>query len=186
MTFVNSFDQFLNEDAKIDLGGAEPLEIKELEGGISLVQQSKIGKGKNVVVIPDEFIGDLVDKLEQYQDQGKLSEADYNDPILVKARAAKDSHKKDLEEYKKRMAKRVYGKEREKLEDELDVIYDDLRDLYRQRSETFREQDLEAGQKGEEWSDDDGNRYGAILNDIEEQIKKLKKKRDQIEHKLSF
>jgi len=55
----------LNEGAKIDLGGAEPLEIKELEGGISLVQKSKIGSGKNVIVIPKEYIGDLIDKLKK-------------------------------------------------------------------------------------------------------------------------
>jgi hypothetical protein len=55
----------LNEDAKIDLGGAETLEIKELEGGISLVQKSKIGSGKNVIVIPKEYIGDLIDKLKK-------------------------------------------------------------------------------------------------------------------------
>ena len=55
----------LNEGAKIDLGGAETLEIKELEGGISLVQKSKIGSGKNVIVIPKEYIGDLIDKLKK-------------------------------------------------------------------------------------------------------------------------
>lgn len=64
----------LNEDTKIDLGGAETLEIKKLEGGISLVQKSKIGSGKNVVVIPDEFIADLISKLEFYQFHGRIHE----------------------------------------------------------------------------------------------------------------
>ena len=55
----------LNEDTKIDLGGAETLEIKKLQGGISLVQKSKISSGKNVIVIPQEYIGDLIDKLKK-------------------------------------------------------------------------------------------------------------------------
>lgn len=58
-------DEELNEDAMIDLGGAEPLEIKELKGGISLVQKSKVGSVKNVIVIPQEYIGDLIDKLKK-------------------------------------------------------------------------------------------------------------------------
>lgn len=67
MNFLDNFEQFLNEDSKIDLGGAEPLEIKELEGGISLVQQSKIGKGKNVIVIPGEFLEEFINKLNNYK-----------------------------------------------------------------------------------------------------------------------
>jgi len=74
MIYVNKFDKFLNEDEKLDLGGAEPLEIKELDGGVSLVQQSKIGKGKNVIVIPDEFVEDLKDKLEKYVVRKGLNE----------------------------------------------------------------------------------------------------------------
>lgn len=76
MKHINLFEQFvneeLNEDTKIDLGGAETLEIKKLEGGISLVQKSKIGSGKNVVVIPDEFIADLISKLKFYQFHGRV------------------------------------------------------------------------------------------------------------------
>ena len=56
----------IDEDVKIDLGGAEPLEVKEMKGGISLVQKSKIGSGKNVVVVPQEFIGDLIEELKKH------------------------------------------------------------------------------------------------------------------------
>jgi folate-binding Fe-S cluster repair protein YgfZ len=186
MEFFPNFDQFLNESIKIDLGGAEPLEIKDLKGGISLIQQSKIGKGKNVVVIPKEAIPDLLDQLEFYNFHGRLTEAEMNDPVLVLARAAKDKAAKNSEEYKKRLAKRVYGKKREELENQLDEIYDELKDLYSQRSETFKDQDLEAGEKGDDWSDEDANRYGKILNDIDDQIEKLLKKRNEIEVKLSY
>lgn len=67
-------EDLLNEDAKIQLGGAEPLEIKEMEGGISLVQKSKIGSGKNVIVIPEEFVADLITKLQFYTAHGKVHE----------------------------------------------------------------------------------------------------------------
>lgn len=71
MKNLKPFNSF-NEEASIDLGGAEKLEIKELDGGISLVQKSKVGGGKNVVVIPDEFISDLLIKLEFYKTHGKV------------------------------------------------------------------------------------------------------------------
>jgi DNA-directed RNA polymerase subunit RPC12/RpoP len=56
----------LNEDAKIDLGGAEPLEVKELKGGVSIVQKSKVGSGKNVIVVPAEYIKDLIEELKKH------------------------------------------------------------------------------------------------------------------------
>jgi hypothetical protein len=56
----------VNEDAKIDLGGAEPLEVKELKGGVSLVQKSKVGSGKNVIVVPSEYIKDLIEELKKH------------------------------------------------------------------------------------------------------------------------
>jgi len=56
----------VNEDTKIDLGGAEPLEVKEMKGGVSLVQKSKIGSGKNVIVVPVEYIKDLIEELKKY------------------------------------------------------------------------------------------------------------------------
>jgi hypothetical protein len=56
----------IDEDAKIDLGGAEPLEVKDLKGGVSLVQKSKIGSGKNVVVVPQEHIKELIEELKKY------------------------------------------------------------------------------------------------------------------------
>jgi hypothetical protein len=63
---MKHFNEFINEDSKIDLGGAEPLEVKELKGGVSLVQKSKIGSGKNVIVVPVEYIKDLIEELKKY------------------------------------------------------------------------------------------------------------------------
>jgi hypothetical protein len=66
MKHTQSFEDFLNESVKVDLGGAEPLEIKQVEGGgISITQASKLEKGKkNVIVIPKEFILQVTTKME--------------------------------------------------------------------------------------------------------------------------
>ena len=42
----------------------------------------------------------------------------------------------------------------------------------------------EAGQKAEKWSDDDGNRYGALMNELEEKIEKAEKRIKEITDKL--
>ena len=111
---------------------------------------------------------------------------DLNDPILVAIRASKEARKKSTAAYKERMKKRVYGKQREALEDKLWSISQDLKDAYYTRSEIFREMDLEAGQKGKDWTDDDANEYGERLNKIDDEIENLVKQRQQIEIKLSY
>lgn len=115
-----------------------------------------------------------------------LNEMDMNDPILVLSRAAKDKATKNAEDYKKRLAKRVYGKKRSELEHELDEINDEIKDLFIEKSETYKNQDSEAGQKGEDWSDDDANDYGKILNDIDGKLEALLKKRKELETKLAY
>lgn len=72
MDNILDYEEYLNEDAKIELGGAEPIEIKELDKGISIVQKSKIGSGKNVIVIPEEFVADLITKLNFYRMHGRV------------------------------------------------------------------------------------------------------------------
>lgn len=71
------------------------------------------------------------------------------------------------------MKKRIYGKEREKVENDLEDINDQLSDAYGERADIFQEQDIEAGEKGENWSDEDANRYGTELNKIEDKIATL-------------
>ena len=89
---------------------------------------------------------------------------------------------------------RKMDKKREKLfrkmtdkQYDLDYLYDELKEVENELNETFMDQEHEAGQKGEEWSDEDGNRYGAILNKLEKRkmgINKLitikKKELDEI------
>jgi hypothetical protein len=109
-----------------------------------------------------------------------------NDPVLIALRAAKEQRKTDLKFAKELMKKRVYGKKREALEDRLDEIYQELRDLRSEKTELYQEMEAEAGEKGSSWSDADGNRYGQEINSIDDKIAALIAKRSEIETKLAF
>jgi len=111
---------------------------------------------------------------------------DVNDPILVAMRAAKEDRKKSAAAYAKTMKNRVYGKQREKLENDLSDITQDLKDLYSDKRSVLSDMDAEAGEKGNDWSDDDANRYGEELNKIDSKIEALLIKRQEIEIKLAY
>lgn len=49
-------------------------------------------------------------------------------------------------------------------------LQSEIDDLKQQLQNLFDEQDLEAGQKGDQWTDADANRYGAQMNKIERKI----------------
>ena len=123
-------------------------------------------------------------ELKQIIREEILKEIGANDPVLAAVRASKDARLKNDAEWKARLAKRVYGKERERLEDLLEQINDKLSDLYRERSNVFDDQEVEAGQGN--WSDADANRYGDRLNKIESQIEKLLSSRSKLEVKLAY
>ena len=110
----------------------------------------------------------------------------YNDPVLVTLRASREDRKKKAEAQKERMKKRVYGKQREKLEDQLWDISGDLKDAYAERRSIYDEMEAEAGEKGDLWSDDDANRYGKELNRVDDKIESLIKKRNEIEISLAY
>lgn len=111
---------------------------------------------------------------------------DLNDPVMVALRAAKQDFAAKKAQAALDKKKRVYGKQREALEDQLWDIANELRDLTRERSGLYADMELEAGEKGDQWSDDDANRYGQELNDIESQIEALRQKRQDIETKLAY
>jgi len=114
-----------------------------------------------------------------------LSES-VNDPVLVALRAAKEDRKKMMMDKKERMKKRVYGAQREKMENELEQIWQDIKDLKQEQSDLVREMDLESGEKGMDWTDADGNRYGDLFNKIDDKLAALYKRRSEIETKLAF
>lgn len=109
-----------------------------------------------------------------------------NDPVLMALRAAKDTRQKNLKAYAASMKKRVYGKKREDLVDRLETLNDDLLDLYKQKKQAFIDMELDAGEKGSSWSDQDANEYGDMLNSIDEKIDSLIKTRQKIEIALSY
>ncbi len=111
---------------------------------------------------------------------------DANDPILVALRASKMEREKNLKAEAERRKKRVYGKQREKLEDELWNISQDLKDAYAERRNIYTDMEAEAGEKGDEWTDDDANRYGSRLNLVDNEIEDLIKRRNTIEIKLAY
>jgi len=111
---------------------------------------------------------------------------DLNDPVLVALRASKEDRAKKVVAQKERMKKRVYGKQREKLENDLWIISIDLKDAYAERRDLYNDMESEAGEKGDNWNDDDANRYGRLLNEVDSRIESLLKKRQEIEIKLAY
>jgi hypothetical protein len=113
---------------------------------------------------------------------------DMNDPILIALRASKIAREKSMAEEKKRMAKRVYGKKREQLEDTLLDISQDLNDLYSERRSVLTDMEAEAGELGIEDFEAQGlhNEYGGQLNRIDSEIENIIKKRREIEIKLAY
>lgn len=130
----------------------------------------------------DEFINDS----ETTKSMELSEKVDINDPILIAIRASKEDRKKKIEAQKERMKKRMYGKKREALEDQLWQISQDLKDAYAERRNIYDDMDAEAGQRGDNWTDDDANRYGSRLNLVDEEIEGLIKKRQEIELKLTY
>jgi len=109
---------------------------------------------------------------------GDLKEVlDYNDPILVKARAAKMEREKELAKPKHRP---LYGKQRQKVEDDIWQISQDLKDLYADRDQLLIDMEQEAEVEGGPIADE----YGDKLNKIEDEIQKLIAKRNQLEMRL--
>ena len=111
---------------------------------------------------------------------------DQNDPVLIAIRAARMDREKKVAAQKERMKKRVYGKKREALEDQLWKISMDLKDAYAERRNIYNDMESEAGEKGDSWTDDDANRYGSRLNLVDAEIEGLIKKRQEIEIKLAY
>ena len=109
---------------------------------------------------------------------GEVNEADMNDPVLVAFRAARMKREKELAKPKRRP---LYGKQREKAEEALWVISQDLKDLYADRGQMLIDMEQEAEAEGGPVAD----RYGEQLNMIEDKIASLIKQRNKLEMKLA-
>lgn len=111
-----------------------------------------------------------------------LEQMDLNDPALMRARASKDQFQAAKAAEKEAQRKRVYGKQREALEDELWDIAQDLRTAYADRRNLVIDMEQEAQPEG----GDVAAEYGSILNTLDAEIEALKKRRDAIEARLSI
>ena len=127
-----------------------------------------------------------ITRFENFLNESINEARDINDPVLLAIRASKEARKKPLAVQKENMKKRVHGKQREKLEDRLWSISQNLKDAYAERRNIFQDMEAEAGEKREEWTDDDANRYGSRLNLVDSEIEDLIKKRQEIEIKLAY
>lgn len=119
-----------------------------------------------------------IDEVIEVVDESVVTESDINDPVLMAFRAAKMKREKELAKPKR---KPLYGKQRQKAEDQLWDISQDLKDLYADRGQLLIDMEQEAEPEGGEVAD----RFGGELNDIESEIELLITKRRKLEMKLA-
>jgi hypothetical protein len=120
----------------------------------------------NPLVQAADFVKGRLKKL------GYINEIDRNDPILMQTRA--NAYQKSLPKPKPTKIKTsMVIKNASKIKQ----LIADLKELEADLKELEREQDIEAGQLGDKWTDEKANEYGERMNDILDQIKAL---RDQI------
>ena len=117
-------------------------------------------------------------KLEEGVEVSEGRIEDYNSPAMIAFRAAKMKREKELAKPKRRP---LYGKQRQKAEDDLWDISQELKGLYSDRGQLLIDMEQEAEPEGGPIAD----RYGAELNDIEDQIQALIAKRGKLEVRLA-
>lgn len=100
--------------------------------------------------------------------------------MLIAFRAAEEQRKRELSKPKAKR-KPLYGKERQKAEDALWVISQDLKDLYSDRGQLLIDMEQEAEVEGGPIAD----KYGNRLNKIEDEIQKLITNRNKLEIRLA-
>lgn len=103
---------------------------------------------------------------------------DINDPVLMAFRAAAAKRKAEMAKPKR---KPLYGKARQKAEDDLWYISQELKDLYSDRGQMLIDMEQEAEVEGGQIADE----YGDRLNKIEDEIQALIAKRNTLELRLA-
>ena len=115
---------------------------------------------------------------------------DINDPFMVRVRIMRQ-HAKEKKEYqaylkanpKPKVRKISFDKYLSLLDSQSEYI-DDLKELTKELKETDSDMNQEAGQMGDDWTDDDANRYGEILNDLEDRYSDTQSKLLKITAKI--
>ena len=85
---------------------------------------------------------------------------------------------------KAKVERKATGVRKTRLKNELIDLNEDLKYAVDDLTQQFTDMQIEAGQKGEDWSDDDANRYGGEMNKLEDKIAKLKARISKVESML--
>lgn len=119
-----------------------------------------------------------VDNSVELRAEGKLNEMDINDPILVAIRARATMLKKAKAAPKvKKISMNQYYK---LMDTEIDII-NDMKSIAKELAQLNSDMLQDAGQKGEDWSDTDANKYGGDLNKLETKYEKFAKMKSKVQ-----
>jgi len=139
-------------------------------------------------------------------------EEDVNDPVLMKLRASKHKEAERSKRELERKRLRVTGSRRQRMEEELDEILQEITDLKIHLKDLYSEMEMDAGQRDEPyepgqqdkieklvslgladqsnlrntWTDDDANQHGDQLNKVEDEIERLTKQAQDISRQLDY
>lgn len=72
----------------------------------------------------------------------------------------------------------------QQLEDKYDELEWELKDLKSRRRQLDIDMELDAGEMGDKWTDDDANRYGTEMNELDNNIEKIEAMMNKIKTKL--
>lgn len=138
--------------------------------------------GEHYMMFLDDKLGSILApvKVEESEEteEAEVNEAGINDPVLMAFRAAKTNREKELAKPKR---KPLYGKQRQKAEDQLWDISQELKELYAERGQLLIDMEQEAEVEGGPIADE----YGTNLNVIEIDIQNLIAKRNKLEIRLA-
>ena len=194
MKYVKLYEEFLNENLneakrgtihKAAKKGSYPAVVVVVQDG-KVIHQEKVVSPEHAPavfnVMQEKYPKALI-HLEDNTGKRLFSEsvdeaADFNDPVLIAFRAAKTKREKELAKPKR---KPLYGKQRRKAEDNLWQISQDLKDLYAERGQMLIDMEQEAEVEGGPIA----NKYGDMLNKIEDDIQKLITNRNKLEIRLA-
>ena len=99
---------------------------------------------------------------ESFNDFIKNEARDFNDPLLIKMRAAQMKANKKAAADAEKKSKELSPAKMKK-----------IAKLKAEKEDILKQMDLEAGMMGDDWDDDMANSYGDALNDIDKEIIKL-------------
>lgn len=178
-------------------GGGAMIDTHKKDGGSNYDGYIEILGSRSGRPIPGKSkfdnIDDAMKAATKFVDSIKesVNEAtDLNDPFMIQVRVMKHAarERKAYMQYLKDNPKpKVRKISFDKYLDLLDTqsgYMDDLKDLTKQLQQADSDMNNEAGQKGDKWTDDDANRYGGILMDLEKEYSQLKAKKAKIDARI--